>query len=110
MDVDRGPVTLRPLVMLVVSVFVVLAVVAGWAVLRPAAAERERLPEPIRISEPSLPEPSLPEPSPPDPPVPPPAPAPPADVVRPPPLTDDDGDDAGDDAGDDDVEDEDDDD
>ena len=81
----------------------VAVVVASWAALRPAASERDSLPEPIRIVEvpgqspqPEQPQPPAPAPADPDP--------GPGDVVPPPPLPDDDEDDEDDedDGGDDD--------
>jgi hypothetical protein len=77
----------------------VAVVVASWAALRPAAGERDSLPEPIRIVE--VPG-SSPQPSPQSPaPALAPADPGPADVVPPPPLPDDDEDDDGDDGEDD---------
>ena len=89
---------LRPVLLAVVGVLVLMLLMGGWAVLRPASVQRDPLPAPIRITDRVTTQP-LPEPvqtaAPPvtD------APAPrPADVVPPPPLPADDADDA-DDAG-----------
>ncbi|TFV52768.1 tonB-system energizer ExbB, partial [Geodermatophilus sp. DF01-2] len=40
-----------PLLLVAVAAALVLALVAGWAVLRPAAVERGPLPDPIRITD-----------------------------------------------------------
>ena len=93
---------------LVAAAALVVVVVAGWTALRPAASERNPVPEPIRIVTESGPAPD-PTVAPTRPDAPAPAdPAPrervPADVVPPPPLPDDDddGDDQDDGGGDDD--------
>ena len=109
------------LVGVVAAAVLLAAVVAGWTALRPAASERNPLPEPIRIGTSSAPGavpgpgpdpqlPSAPGPAAPGtddvsaPPAAPPTSANavgPADVVPPPPLPDDDADDDGDDRDDD---------